>query len=242
MNDTLAPTTTLVASLRALYATLYLRSVRRHDVRSDERRRIARADVKHLDPSKSSAMASLYLRRTVCRSTATVCRSTARLSSSIAFSQRAEASPLNFAKTTTAFQGTPTVELLRCAGGADGTCSQPWLVHHAKSTIDASYRLFGRRATEAVLRHTAFAHFVAGESAEEIAPKLQALRDVGVGGILDYAAEASLDEDDAPHGVNQPARVYPFQNEEVCEENKRIFLDAVDAVHATTPEALPPSR
>ena len=176
------------------------------------------------------------LRRTVCRSTATVCRSTARLSSSIALSQRAEASPLNFAKATTAFQGTSTVELLRGAAVLTA-CSQPWLVHHAKSTIDASYRLFGRRATEAVLRHTAFAHFVAGESAEEIAPKLQALRDVGVGGILDYAAEASLDEDDAPpHGVNQPARVYPFQNEEVCEENKRIFIDAVDAVHATTPE------
>ena len=166
----------------------------------------------------------------------TVCRSTARLSSSIAFSQRAEASPLNFAKATTSFQGTSTSELLRGAAVLTA-CSQPWLVHHAKSTIDASYRLFGRRATEAVLRHTAFAHFVAGESAEEIAPKLQALRDVGVGGILDYAAEASLDEDDAPpHGVNQPARVYPFQNEEVCEENKRIFIDAVDAVHATTPE------
>jgi len=54
---------------------------------------------------------------------------------------------------------------------------------------------------------------------------------------LDYAAEADLDSDQsAPSEVNQPSRVYPFLNEDVCDANKRIFLTAVEAVHATTPE------
>ena len=235
-NDTLAPTTTLVPQLALRYALPTLRPTLRRTFRRTPPK--CDADVKHLDPSKSSAMASLYLRRTVCRSTATVCRSTAvSLQASHFLSVRKRAT--QFAEATTAF-GASTAEL--CGAAVLTACSQPWLVHHAKSTIDASYRLFGRRATEAVLRHTAFAHFVAGESAEEIAPKLQALRDVGVGGILDYAAEASLDEDDAPpHGVNQPARVYPFQNEEVCEENKRIF--STPSTRCTDHgRALPPSR
>ena len=36
--------------------------------------------------------------------------------------------------------------------------------------------------------------------------------------------------------VNQPARSYPYVSEAQCDANHRIFMAAVDAVHATTPE------
>jgi hypothetical protein len=81
-----------------------------------------------------------------------------------------------------------------------------------------------------------FAHFVAGEDAAEIAPKLQQLHGVGVGGILDYAAEADLSSPPATPDVNQPSRVYTYESEEKCDANLAVFLEAVDAVHATTPE------
>ena len=49
-----------------------------------------------------------------------------------------------------------------------------------------------RPPTDWLLRHTVFAHFVAGETPEEIKPLLARLHSCGVGGILDYAAEADL--------------------------------------------------
>ena len=36
--------------------------------------------------------------------------------------------------------------------------------------------------------------------------------------------------------ANQPARVYPYAGEDECEANLRTFLDAVRAVHSTTPD------
>ena len=44
------------------------------------------------------------------------------------------------------------------------------------------------------MRRTVFAHFVAGESAADIAPALASLHSLGVGGILDYAAEVAADK------------------------------------------------
>lgn len=39
---------------------------------------------------------------------------------------------------------------------------------------------------------TFFAHFCAGETAEEVGGRVAALRSLGIGGILDYAAEVDL--------------------------------------------------
>ena len=64
----------------------------------------------------------------------------------------------------------------------------------------------------------------------------------GVGGILDYAAEADIDNPasaladiDNPD-VNQPSRVYPYEGEAQCDANKNIFLSAVRAVRDTAPD------
>ena len=116
-------------------------------------------------------------------------------------------------------------------------CSQQWLVNRAQTILHNANAVIGKNATEGLLRHTAFAHFVAGETTEDIAPKLDTLRSMGVGGILDYAAESDLEaapSDDST--VNQPSRVHRHVDERHCDFNKDIFLAAVDAVHATTPE------
>ena len=135
-----------------------------------------------------------------------------------------------------AFSSYSTFELLRGATVLTA-CSQPWLVKHSEPLLALSDRVLGRKATEALLRHSVFAHFVAGETAETIAPTLRGLREQGVGGILDYAAEADLEsEGGADVTVNQPARSYPYVSEAQCDANHRIFMAAVDAVHATTPE------
>ena len=142
---------------------------------------------------------------------------------------------LDFTDSQQAFAATSTLELLRGAAVLTA-CSQPWLVRHADEGLALSRRLLGESTTHALLRHTVFAHFVAGEDAAEIAPKLQQLHGVGVGGILDYAAEADLSSPPATPDVNQPSRVYTYESEEKCDANLAVFLEAVDAVHATTPE------
>ena len=135
-----------------------------------------------------------------------------------------------------AFSSYSTFELLRGATVLTA-CSQPWLVKHSEPLLALSDRVLGRKATEALLRHSVFAHFVAGETAETIAPTLRGLREKGVGGILDYAAEADLESEGGTDvTVNQPARSYPYVSEAHFNANRRIFLSAVNAVHATTPE------
>jgi len=145
---------------------------------------------------------------------------------------------LNFSDPRVAFEGTSTLSLLRGAAVLTA-CSQPWLVRRSEPLLRASHRVLGPAATEALVRHTFFSHFVGGEDAVSIEPRLRALRERGVGGILDYAAEAKLDADGigaSQEAANQPARTYPYESEETCDANRDIFLSAVAAVHETSPE------
>merc|ERR1719454_1554107 len=47
---------------------------------------------------------------------------------------------------------------------------------------------------ENVMRPTLFDHFCGGEQAQDLLPKMKSLQKHGVGGILDYAAEAKEGE------------------------------------------------
>ena len=115
-------------------------------------------------------------------------------------------------------------------------CSSPMIVRHAEAMLYLSNSILGSSVTESVLRRTFFAHFCAGEDATSIVPTLKKLRSHGVGGILDYAAEADLGEASAPVLENQPSRTYPYESEAQCEANLHIFLSAVRAVKDTTPD------
>ncbi len=106
---------------------------------------------------------------------------------------------------------------------------------------------------ERLLRPTIFAHFVAGESEKTIQPAVDRLHAQGVGAILDYAAEADVDETGqsaetalslSSEGLslsseavpNEPARVYEYESEAQCDANLQIFLEGVRAVHNVTPD------
>ena len=149
-----------------------------------------------------------------------------------------------------AFQVSSSFELARGVAVLTA-CSQPWLVRNAESMLALLRWLLGGPTTDRLLRHSVFAHFVAGETPDEIGPLLARLHSCGVGGILDYAAEADLGKpgvDTAgtspPASAsasasaaaaalmprNQPARVFEYQSEAQCDANLRTFLACVTAV------------
>lgn len=92
-----------------------------------------------------------------------------------------------------------------------------------------------------------FGHFCAGETVAEIQPRMAQLQRLGVGGILDYAAEAKDGElpdienvekkdEEETMGAPRSARMYDYQGERVCDANAEIFKDAVRNVREATPD------
>ena len=66
------------------------------------------------------------------------------------------------------------------------------VVRHARFLVDTSYRVLGRRVTEAVLRATFFGHFCGGTDLSSVTPTVHRLEQRGIGSILDYAAEKDV--------------------------------------------------
>ncbi len=94
-----------------------------------------------------------------------------------------------------------------------------------------------------LIRSTFFRHFVAGENEGEIAPVVQRLREQGVRGILDYAAEAKPSEaagagagDGASSSSAVVGREYAYQSELACSLNTEVFLKSIDTVKNVTPQ------
>jgi hypothetical protein len=78
-------------------------------------------------------------------------------------------------------------------------CSIPLLIDYAPSllhTFTHSPIPGVKQITEAIVRRTFFAQFVPGESVEECLPTMRDLRKVGIGAVLNYSAEVSLDGDE----------------------------------------------
>lgn len=68
------------------------------------------------------------------------------------------------------------------------------LVPYIDKMYSAAVSVTGPTLINEVMRPTAFAHFCGGEQAQDMLPKLKSLQHYGVGGILDYAAEAKEGE------------------------------------------------
>jgi Proline dehydrogenase len=124
-------------------------------------------------------------------------------------------------------QGQSTLSLLRSLL-VFKLCTVRPLVKHGKSLLKVSNNVLGKAVTSALikvgsparhlpyvltlrslrlmsallffLQHSFFAHFCAGEDAEDIKPALQRLRSAGIGAILDYAAEADVEEEEDHKG------------------------------------------
>ena len=114
--------------------------------------------------------------------------------------------------------------------------TMPWLVNNADGLIKAAASVLGERLTNGVIvKRTFFNHFCGGETIDELAPFLGNLRSLGVGAILDYAAEADVPEDEAAAettelrdhaGVNS-ARVYDYHGEAECDANAETIITCI---------------
>jgi len=115
---------------------------------------------------------------------------------------------------------------------------------NAAALLATSRGVLGEGLTRKLVKSTFFAHFCAGEDAVTIRPTIAKLREAGVGGILDYAAEADLtdtaaeDVGEATSSLERPqqARAYDYESELQCDKHVDIFLNCIDAVSAATPD------
>lgn len=151
----------------------------------------------------------------------------------------------SFTDSEIAFKAKRNFELLR-TWTVFRICGISFVVRKCDALYNVSTRLLGARLTHWFLRHSFFNHFCAGENVAELKPIMLELRGHGVGGILDYAAEAK--EDDAQSaadhadsaggtvGATRSARYYDYKGEAKCDANVEIFLDAIRAVRDATPD------
>lgn len=126
------------------------------------------------------------------------------------------------------------------------TCRFHFVLKHAHSLLALSYRLMGSKVTNALVKATFFGHFCAGENLPSLRPRLDAMRRDGVGGILDYAAEADVSNDEADNVavngkrpqpfVDQPARTYEYKSEVQCDRHVETFESCVRAVRDVSPD------
>lgn len=98
---------------------------------------------------------------------------------------------IDFSDGKSAFQNRTTLELSRSYVVFRLCTIQP-LVKNANTLLSTSYRIFGKTLTNAIVKRTFFAQFVAGEDENDIKPALGRLKESGVGAILDYAAESDV--------------------------------------------------
>jgi len=148
---------------------------------------------------------------------------------------------IDFNSAEVAFNSKTTFELMR-SWMIFKICSFRVVVRHCDSLYAVSLKVLGANLTHSIMRHLMFNHFCAGETVEGIIPRMQQLRDYGIGGILDYAAEAKDEPpvaaeacEETTVGAPVSARTFDYKGESMCDANVEIFLKAIHGVRDTTP-------
>jgi proline dehydrogenase len=160
--------------------------------------------------------------------------------------------PLDFSDTAVAFKSKSTADIVR-ALLVFRVCTMKRLVQNSDRLMAAAKRVLGDRVVAAAFRPTFFRHFCAGEDEAGIRPTVEHINRFGVGGILDYAAEADLEESGGeggggainldwpedgsnPPGAATVARTYCYTSERSCDANAAIFETCIRAVANVSPE------
>eukprot|EP00877_Chromochloris_zofingiensis_P000884 jgi/Chrzof1/10797/Cz05g12130.t1 len=99
---------------------------------------------------------------------------------------------LDFHDVRSIFSHRSTADLLR-AYLVLKACSVNALVRNAGSLVNTSRSILGDRITFAVIRHTFFKQFCAGEDEQSMVPTMDMLRANGIRAIIDYAAEDDVE-------------------------------------------------
>ena len=126
-----------------------------------------------------------------------------------------------------AFESMSTFQIIRALAVYKACAFSP-LVNNATSILQISKRVLGGPLTYFCIRHSFFAHFCAGENGQDIRPVIAALESRGIHSILDYAAEADLDELKPTPGI--VGRSFDVDiDEKECDENMNITLKSIEA-------------
>ena len=143
----------------------------------------------------------------------------------------------DFNDSAVAFKSKTIWSLLR-ADLVFSLCRIPVFVTNAESLLKFAYATLGQGVTNALLRHSYFGHFCAGEDANSIQPTVDYLQRNGIGSILDYAAESDVEEA-SPLSVEQQqqpqCRVYSYRDEELCDQHVETFRRCIEAVKQVSP-------
>ena len=188
-----------------------------------------------------------------------VVQSVACVSSSSTSSTSTPRQLVDFSNTEMAYSSKSVPAILR-ALAIYQLCGVDVFVRNSEKLYTLATKVLGERVVDWLVRPTFFAHFCAGEDERSIRPTIDLLQKFGVGGILDYAAEADVEEEEeeehkaagassvesaaagaaAAHhpptkrdnstGVFQ-ARVYHYSTEVACDANAEIFHQAIKSVH-----------
>jgi len=137
---------------------------------------------------------------------------------------------LDFDDPKQAFKSKTTWEIVR-ALAVFKICSIDLIVKNNKMLMTAAQKLLGRRLFEIIMKGTFYGHFVAGESKEDIKPKINTMEKFGVGAILDYAVEADMPESPSNDVSNkstvneEPAQDFDVADAERRYKFQRAFVD-----------------
>ncbi|KAL3130948.1 hypothetical protein ABBQ38_000271 [Trebouxia sp. C0009 RCD-2024] len=130
------------------------------------------------------------------------------------------------------------LELIR-AYGIFTVCQIRPIVQHADTLLDFTKKVLGSTITYGLVRKTFFGHFCAGEDQAGIKPKINMLHQNGIGGILDYAAEDDMDDDEGAGGSSGAresgpkekvvARTFDYGSEAICDGHMETFMKSIEA-------------
>ena len=101
-------------------------------------------------------------------------------------------------------------------------CNYPIIVNNSEWLIKLSRKYIGDKITLYILQYTIFKHFCAGIDEASTSKIIEKLQKLGVGSILDYAAEADISS------INNNL----IENEEnACDMNTDFILHSIDTAH-----------
>mmetsp|Transcript_46558 Transcript_46558/g.111983 ORF Transcript_46558/g.111983 Transcript_46558/m.111983 type:complete len:281 (-) Transcript_46558:23-865(-) len=142
-----------------------------------------------------------------------------------------EEEELDFDDPAAALASKGTGELLR-AHLVLQMCRVPPLVAYGRRLYSMSCALLGQSLTDRAVKATFFGHFCGGEDEGELSPVLARMKGLGVGSILDYAAENDVPEGKRQRGRSEgvvSARTFDYVNEKMCDSNAAMVVRALEA-------------
>ena len=142
----------------------------------------------------------------------------------------------DFTQTKTAYKHMTNFELARSLAVLK-MCRIRIIRDNGPRMLATANKVFGEYlAYNTFVRWTMYKHFCAGENDREVRQAMQRLEKIGVGSILDYAAEADVEPTEGAYSKLPPALdahikqndiPYPAKDEEVYDVNMKLYAMSV---------------